>query len=106
MADATDDVSGENVEGKSLDEVELRAASTESKKGPEPSRIKKLRLNLRSFELQNPSRITPEQENFVSFNLEQRYVPVNPRSKPAGIVVLVDRTPDEPEDVVQVRTLH
>ena len=96
MADATDDVSGENVEGKSLDEVELRAASTESKKGPEPL----------SFELQNPSRITPEQENFVSFNLEQRYVPVNPRSKPAGIVVLVDRTRDEPEDVVQVRTLH
>jgi 26S proteasome regulatory subunit N2 len=63
------------------------------KKGPEPT----------SFRLSNPSRVTPEQEKFVSFDLDQRYAPVNSRGKPAGIVILADRTPDEPQEVVQVR---
>jgi len=63
------------------------------KKGPEPT----------SFRLSNPSRVTPEQEKFVSFVLDQRYAPVNSRGKPAGIVILADRTPDEPQEVVQVR---
>jgi 26S proteasome regulatory subunit N2 len=69
-------------------------AAPKKKKGPEPT----------SFRLANPSRVTPEQEKFVSFDLHQRYVPVNPDAKPAGIVMLVDRTPDEPEEVVQVRS--
>ena len=61
------------------------------KKAPEPT----------SFALSNPSRVTPEQEKFVSFN-ESRYTPVNPRSKATGIVILVDHTPEVPEEVVKV----
>ena len=99
----TDEAKGE-AKGEAKDETkdetkedekegaEGEAKAAKKKKAPEPT----------SFALANPSRVTPEQEQHVSFNLEQRYVPVNPRSKPAGIVVLIDRTPDEPEEVVQV----
>ena len=89
MTDGTEDVAGASDEAKGED----AKVSPKKKKIVEPT----------SFSLANPSRVTPEQEQHVSFNLEQRYVPVNPRSKPAGIVVLVDRTPDEPQEVVQVK---
>merc|ERR1711941_183796 len=56
-----------------------------------------------SFTLANPSRVTPEQERFVSFDMQQRYVPVNPWTKPVGIVMLVDQQPDSPEEVSKVK---
>jgi hypothetical protein len=79
-------------EATDKEKVETEASEKTKKKGPEP----------RTFLLSNPSRVTPEQEQFVAFDIDQRYVPVNPRSKPAGIVVLVDHTPDEPEEVAKV----
>lgn len=54
--------------------------------------------------LGNPARVTPAQEPYVSFNLEQRYVAVRRVAKPIGIVMLYDRHPDEPEDVAQVES--
>lgn len=82
-----------NSEGKEAEGKESEVKTTKKKRVPEPT----------SFTLLNPSRATPEQEQYLSFNLDQRYAPVNPRSKPCGIIVLVDRTPDEDQDVVQVR---
>jgi len=52
--------------------------------------------------LGNPARVTPAQEPYVSFQLDQRYIPVRRVAKPIGIVMLYDRHPDEPEDVAQV----
>jgi 26S proteasome regulatory subunit N2 len=79
-------------ESKMTDDAPATEKVTKKKKVAEPSQ----------FSLSNPSRVTPEQEQYVSFDMQQRYVPINPRSKPAGIVILVDRTPEEAEEVVQV----
>jgi len=90
-----EDEGGESKEGKDEGKEEAKQSdekAAKKKKIPEPT----------SFTLSNPSRATPEQETLLSFNLEQRYVPVNPRSKPCGIIVLTDQTPDEEQDVVQV----
>ena len=57
-----------------------------------------------SLILGNPARVTLAQEPLVSFNLDQRYVPVRRSSKPIGIVVLLDKTPGEPEDVADVES--
>eukprot|EP01083_Nonionella_stella_P128431 389209_1 len=78
---------------------------TPTEKDSEKAPKKKKVAEPNQFLLNNPSRVTPEQEQYVSFDMQQRYVPINPRSKPAGIVILVDRTPEEPEDVVQVDLL-
>lgn len=77
-------------------------AGDEKKEDKEKTVKKKKVAEPNQFLLANPSRVTPEQEQFVSFDMQQRYVPINPRSKPAGIVILMDRTPDEPEEVLQV----
>mmetsp|Transcript_12057 Transcript_12057/g.28050 ORF Transcript_12057/g.28050 Transcript_12057/m.28050 type:complete len:305 (+) Transcript_12057:194-1108(+) len=80
---------------------EKKIEGGEEKKEEEPEKKKKGPEPL-SFKLSNPSRVTPEQVQYVSFDMNQRYTPINPRSKPAGIVILMDKTPDEPEDVTAV----
>jgi len=87
------EVEGEDAGAGEAGEAADAEAKAAKKKEPEPS----------SFRLANPSRVTPEQVKFVSWDLQQRYVPVNPRSKPSGLVMLVDREPEEPEEVSQVK---
>lgn len=57
--------------------------------------------------LQNPLRVVREQLPFIRFSTNSRYVPVYSgegagKAHRAGIVVLKDNTPDEPEDVLKV----
>ncbi|XP_075516337.1 26S proteasome non-ATPase regulatory subunit 1 homolog A-like isoform X1 [Primulina tabacum] len=47
--------------------------------------------------LTNPARVVPEQEKFIKFLEESRYVPV--KSAPSGFVLLKDLRPHEPEQL-------
>eukprot|EP00903_Cladosiphon_okamuranus_P016673 g15374.t1 len=90
-----DDAGVEEKKGGEGDEKEKKEKeSTKPKREPEAT----------SFKIKNPARVTPSQEPFVHFDLEQRYVPVRKSGKPLGIIMLLDRTPDEPEDVQLVET--
>ena len=60
------------------------------KKVPEPS----------SFILANPSRLTPSQISFISYDMGNRYHPVDIDHK-GGIVVLQDTTPNETEEIIE-----
>lgn len=72
-------------------------------KSPEPEEPKKKEREPNSFMLSNPDRQLPTQNRFISVVDGQRYVPVDDRmAHPTGIVVLVDRDPDAPEDVATV----
>ncbi|CAM9505548.1 unnamed protein product, partial [Discosporangium mesarthrocarpum] len=68
------------------------AASKAAKKEVEPI----------SFKITNPGRVTPSQETYIQFDMDQRYVPVRRTGKPVGIIMLIDKTPSEPEDVAPV----
>jgi 26S proteasome regulatory subunit N2 len=70
----------------------VTTATKKKKREPEPA----------SFTCGNPSRITPSQEAVVSFDLQQRYVPVRAVGKAVGIIMLCDRAPGESEDVANV----
>ncbi|CAB1113322.1 unnamed protein product [Ectocarpus sp. CCAP 1310/34] len=94
-----DDAGVEEQKGTDGDEKEVgeKPEAPKPKKEPEPT----------SFKIKNPARVTPSQEPFVHFDMEQRccsdaYVPVRKTGKPLGIIMLLDRTPDEPEDVALV----
>jgi len=55
--------------------------------------------------LENPLRVTPHQAKFIRFKTDpsERYVPVNADSShPIGIFVLIDRQPDDEEDVMTI----
>ncbi|CAM9543493.1 unnamed protein product [Ectocarpus sp. 6 AP-2014] len=88
------DEAGVEKKGTEGDEKEAgeKPDAPKLKKEPEPT----------SFKIKNPARVTPSQEPFVHFDMEQRYVPVRKTGKPLGIIMLLDRTPDEPEDVALV----
>ncbi len=95
------EAAGEKEGGKEGEAAEVEvegeaAAAAEKAKPAEPEPT--------SFALSNPARVTQAQEGVVSFlaGAEQRYVPVRRSHKPTGIVMLVDRTPGEPEEVVDV----
>jgi 26S proteasome regulatory subunit N2 len=90
-ADAGVEESKGNTEGEEKAE---KKEEEEAPPEPEPT----------SFTLENPARVTTAQEPLVSFDLSQRYVPVRRGAKPVGIVVLVDKTPGEPEDVADVES--
>lgn len=49
--------------------------------------------------LPNPSRLTMKQEQFCTFDLGQRFIPVAGTIKPVGIVMLADRDPSQPQQV-------
>jgi 26S proteasome regulatory subunit N2 len=74
------------------DTTAATAAPKKKKREPEPA----------SFTCGNPSRITPSQESVVSFDLQQRYVPVRAVGKAVGIIMLQDTMPSESEDVANV----
>jgi len=52
--------------------------------------------------LKNPARVTPLQINFISFNINDRFFPLQSHSsKSFGILVLKDTKKDSPFDIVE-----
>ncbi len=78
--------------------VEEKAEEPKPKKEKEPS----------TFELTNPSRLIPSQRRFIQLisNNLQRYQPVDKRSVPAGIVMLIDSDPSAPQNVAKVERIQ
>jgi len=78
--------------------VEEKVEEVKPKKEKEPS----------TFFVTNPSRLTPSQRRFIHLmdNSEQRYTPVDKRSVPAGIVMLIDNDPTTPENVTKVERVQ
>lgn len=64
---------------------------------------KKPQSEPQSFTLENPDRVTRSQESYVHFDLSQRYVPIIAGRKPAGIIMLKDTQPNEPEEVTKIQ---
>lgn len=90
-----EDKAGEHKEEKE-DGGGATTTTAETKKPAEPEPT--------SFTLGNPARVTPAQEALVSFQADQRYVPVRRQVKPTGIIMLLDTRPGEPEDVAAVES--
>jgi len=75
-------------EDKEMKDVGTEEEKEKEKKEPEPS-----------FELlNNPARVTARQFPFISFDVDERYVPIKQQS--AGILLLKDTKPSEPEELV------
>lgn len=52
-----------------------------------------------SFSFTTPARVTLAQEAVVAFDATQRYVPILPAQRAAGVIILRDTTPNEKEEV-------
>lgn len=56
------------------------------------------------FSFTTPARVTLAQESVISLDTAQRYVPVmHPAQRLAGVIMLLDTTPDEAEDVEVIK---
>merc|ERR1712125_220787 len=86
-----------DVDGMKEDEEDNPEEQETSPVVVEEKKKKKREPEPTSYTISNPSRITTLQSEYCSFNTDQRYTPICPNSKPIGVVILTDRTPEEEE---------
>merc|ERR1712161_18473 len=72
---------------------EVPEKKSKKKREPEPS----------SYKVSNPSRVTTAQSQECEFDLTQRYRPIRVEEKPFGVIILIDSTPGEAEDLGAVK---
>jgi len=101
-ADAEAEEGLENMETEGDNNNEATATGDEEKAKPEKK--KKREPEPGSFRVKNPCRVTKSQSEFCEFDFNQRYRPVRPAGKKMGVVVLIDSTPGEEEDVAAVKS--
>lgn len=101
-ADAEAEEGLENMETEGDNNNEATATGDEEKTKPEKK--KKREPEPGSFRVKNPCRVTKSQSEFCEFDFNQRYRPVRPAGKKMGVVVLIDSTPGEEEDVAAVKS--
>lgn len=61
----------------------------------------KIKYTAKPYKIENASRVLPQQLKYVAFNKDERFVPVRKFKGSNGIIVLVDKTPDEPAEVIK-----
>uniref|UniRef100_K3WVQ1 Uncharacterized protein n=1 Tax=Globisporangium ultimum (strain ATCC 200006 / CBS 805.95 / DAOM BR144) TaxID=431595 RepID=K3WVQ1_GLOUD len=84
-------------EGEAMD-VDAEGAAAAEKAVP-----KKAVKEPSVFTFTTPARVTLTQETVVTFDAKQRYVPILPAQRSAGVIILRDTTPDEKEEVDVVK---
>lgn len=91
-SDSKMEVEGAKAEGGDAKEEDQAGESKKEIKKKEPA----------THTLTNPSRLTRAQQAFVEFETNQRYRPVH-LGAASGIVMLLDTTPSEEEDLSEVK---
>lgn len=101
-AGSSDAMDVENAEEKTDDKkAEEKADGEEEKQEKKPK--KKREPEPTSFRISNPSRVTTAQSQECEFDLTQRYRPIRVEEKPVGVIILIDSTPGEAEDLGAVK---
>merc|ERR1711935_1083395 len=90
------------VEGKANTE-DGDQMNAEKQESPEKKSKKKREPEATSFRISNPSRVTSAQSRECEFDMSQRYRPIRVEEKPFGVIILIDSTPGEAEDLGAVK---
>ncbi|AMD19967.1 HCL184Cp [Eremothecium sinecaudum] len=73
------------------------------KKDPQPSDEEiKIKYTTTSYKVENASRVLPQQLKYISFAKEERFTPVRKFKGSNGVIVLSDKTPDEPAELIKI----
>lgn len=91
--DKTDEKKAEGKSDGDGDQATVPEKKTKKKREPEPT----------SFRISNPSRVTTAQSQECEFDMTQRYRPIRVEEKPFGVIILMDSTPGEAEDLGAVK---
>jgi 26S proteasome regulatory subunit N2 len=95
--DKKEEEGGKDEKKEKSENMDVDGGDAEDAKETKPAK-KKREPEPTSFRIPNPARITTAQANVCTFDLDQRYRPVRPETKPYGVIMLTDSTPGEDED--------
>ncbi|SCU79919.1 LAFA_0B06480g1_1 [Lachancea sp. 'fantastica'] len=76
---------------------ESRKADTEIKDDA-PYKIKYVN---KGYKIENASRVVPQQLKYIAFSKDERFVPVRKFRGSNGVVVMIDKTPNEPVELIK-----
>ncbi|CCD22467.1 proteasome regulatory particle base subunit RPN2 NDAI_0A03100 [Naumovozyma dairenensis CBS 421] len=63
--------------------------------------VYKSKYSAKPYKIVNMSRVLPQQSRYISFNKQERFVPVRKFKGNMGIIVLEDKEPSEPIDLIE-----
>ena len=79
-------------------EVELEEKKKEEAKNTEEAKIK---YTTTSYDVENLTRVLPQQLKFISFAKDSRFVPVRKFRGNSGVIIVEDKTPEEPLELIK-----
>ncbi|SCU82457.1 LANO_0B06304g1_1 [Lachancea nothofagi CBS 11611] len=90
---------------KKESKAEIKPESKELSKKPEadtkdeaPYKIKYVN---KPYQVENASRIVPQQLKYIAFSKDDRFVPVRKFKGNNGVIVLIDKNPEEPVELIR-----
>ncbi|SCV99868.1 LAFE_0B04280g1_1 [Lachancea fermentati] len=61
----------------------------------------KVKYISKPYQIENASRVLPQQLKYIAFSKEERFIPVRKFKGSNGVVVLIDKNPNEPVDLIK-----
>ncbi|CAR21235.1 proteasome regulatory particle base subunit RPN2 [Lachancea thermotolerans CBS 6340] len=84
---------------------ELKPETKEEEKKLEPDQKDdapfKIKYTNKPYQIENASRVVPQQLKYIAFSKEDRFVPVRKFKGSNGVIVVFDKTPDEPAELIK-----
>ncbi|ANQ10076.1 26S proteasome subunit [Plasmodium coatneyi] len=99
----------ESVEGSANDETTNEQANETSnlsnlqkmKKADTKGKVSAIQSTNNTVDMKNPCRVIKMQEKFIEYQANSRFKPILP-SRKSGFIMLVDTTPSEPADFIEI----
>lgn len=84
------------------DEEEEKQESTKDKDVKEKEEeSNKIKYSLKPYKVENMSRILPQQSRYISFNKDDRFVPIRKFKGVNDVIIVTDKSPQEPVSFIE-----
>ncbi|CCC70419.1 hypothetical protein NCAS_0E03490 [Naumovozyma castellii] len=92
----------EKAKTKQPEKEEDKKPAAEAK--PASEDVYKTKYSSKPYKIGNMSRVLPQQSKYISFNKQERFIPVRKFKGSNGVIVLDDKTPNEPISLIETVT--
>lgn len=90
-------------EGEKIKITEGKATSTKEQEGTKEKdeEVSKVKYSSKPYKIENMSRVLPQQARYISFNKDDRFVPIRKYKGGNDVIILTDKKPEEPVTLIE-----
>ncbi|KAL2710252.1 26S proteasome regulatory subunit RPN2 [Kluyveromyces marxianus] len=86
---------------KKLEEKQEQEQEDKKKEESQRTDDYKVKYTANGYDIQNLSRVVPQQLKFISFSKDSRFVPIRKFRGNSGVIIIEDKTPEEPIELIK-----